>query len=211
MQLNLFSVSIKEDAADKLAEIYRQSLHNLSITIPGFQGMMGMIDDDNHEFVSLALTQRPEEIFAARESSANTREVGLLEPFFTSEPVRELHHVEVRYFPKNRPIPENGYHYARVTRGYVKPSEVSTRVDQIRDSFVHSALYQPGCTGFLLCSKQDEGIVYGLSLWDSEQSRAASEGESGYYHREMERTRPGLPREPDRRYFRVIARQLPPR
>lgn len=211
MQLNLFSVSIRSDSAEQVSEIYRQSLDNLSKSIPGFQGMMGMIDDDNHQFVSLALTQRVEEILAARDSSDNAREVGLLESHFTSDPVRELHRVEVRYFPRRFPLPEHGFHYARVTRGYVKPSDVSEMVDEIRDSFVYSALYQPGCTGFLLSTNQSRGLVYGMSLWDSEASRATSEGESGYYEREMARTMQLLDQHPTRHNYRVIARHLPAR
>lgn len=211
MQLNLFSVSIKVNAADQVTAIYRNSLATLSRTIPGFQGMMGMIDDNRNEFVSLALTQRTEEIMAARDSSENAREVDLLRPHFSSEPIRELHRVEVRYFPRKRPIPQDGFHYARVTRGLVTPAEVPSHVDLIRDSFVHSALYQPGCTGFLLCSKQPEGIVLGMSLWDSEESRAISEGESGYYQRELVRTASTAVQHLTRHNYRVIARQLPPR
>lgn len=211
MQLNLFSVSIRDNAADEVTTIYRNSLANLSQTIPGFQGMMGMIDDERQVFVSLALTQREAEILAARNSSENVRELDLLRPHFTSEPVRELHRVEVRYFPRNQPVPQGGFHYARVTRGQVAPADVASHVDLVRDSFVHSALYQPGCTGFLLCSQQAEGVVLGMSLWDSEESRASSEGESGYYQRELVRTASTDVQHLTRNNFRVIARQLPPR
>ncbi len=85
--------------------------------------------------------------------------------------------------------PGRGKAAARVSTMRVKPDWFD-RADIRRDtSIIDAASKQPGYSGFLVLGNRELNQVLGMSFWDSMEHLERSEGGSGYYQQEMERTR----------------------
>lgn len=206
MHLNVFSVNVRTDAIDEVTAIFSDAMRALSTNVDGFYGMMGLIDDDAGEFLSIALNNRETEIFEARQSAVNQAEISRLRPYFVGEPSRAAYHVEVRYMPQNGSFPGEQAMFARATTGVMRPKDVQPTIERIRDSFVYSAIYQSGCVGFMLCSHLKSGTVFGFSLWSTLDDLLHSESDTGYYHQEMSKTESVLVKPVTRRTYRVFDR-----
>jgi hypothetical protein len=209
MHTNVFSVLVSMDAFDEAEVMYRQTIARFASTLPGFQGMMGLVDTETGEVLSVALNDTETGIMDARESEINQEEIGKFQHLFLSDPQREAYRMEVRYLPLNRPFPGDHAFYARVTTGWVKPSNLNKLVTFSRDSLIYAAIFEKGCAGFLLCSNRKTGKVFGMSMWESLEHLLFSESDEGYYHREMAKTGDMVLQPTERRIYRVFHRLMP--
>lgn len=79
--------------------------------------------------------------------------------------------------------------FARVSTGTVKPEWFDDQETQHDTSIIDAASRQPGYAGFLVLADRSNNQVKGMSFWDSKEHLEASEGGSGYYQQEMEKSR----------------------
>lgn len=207
--MNVLSVQVSMDALDQIEPMYHATMVRLSHNIPGFQGMMGLLDPETGEILSVALNDSEDLIVQARESEPNQEEVRKFQHLFVSEPQREVYRLDVRYMPRNRPFPGERAFFARSTTGWVDPRDVGKIIAMNRDSLIYAAIFEKGCAGFLLCSNRDTGKILGISMWESLEYLLLSESDEGYYHREMEKLRPLLIGPYERRVYRVFDRLMP--
>jgi heme-degrading monooxygenase HmoA len=73
--------------------------------------------------------------------------------------------------------------FARVSTGTVDPSAFDTT----NTAIIEAASQQPGYAGFLMLANRESNTLMGMSFWDSQEHLDASE--SGYYTREMDKSR----------------------
>ncbi len=185
MHINVLSVVCRLDAFDEASRMYRRTIATFAQNEPGFRGMMGMVNRETGQVMSIALKDTEAGLMAARESEVNQREIARYKHLFLSDIERETYKVEVRYMPMNRPFPGGDVCFARVTTGWVRPRDVNKIVKLSRDSVVFAAIYEKGCCGFFLCANHTTGKIMGFSMWDTMENLESSESTRGYYHREM--------------------------
>lgn len=194
------------DRFDETVRMYRETVNAFAERIPGFRGMMGMIDRSSGHLMSLGLHDSASELMSARDSELNQAQVERYQHLFLSDLERELYKVEVRYMPMNRPFPGQDVCYARVTSGFVQPRDVNKTIRRSRDSVVFSAIAEKGCCGFFLCANHETGKIMGFSMWDTIENLELSEGQRGYYHRELAKSDDLRTSPYERQIFEVFAR-----
>jgi hypothetical protein len=206
MYMNLFTVRVSKNHLPDVTAMFNATIKTSSQSIDGFQGMIGLIDDETGDVLSVALNDTERGALLARESPANKHQIERYTRYFVSPPERDLYRLEVRYTPHNRPFPGHEAHYARATTGWVKPANVASTLARSRDSLIYAAILERGCAGFLLGSIKEEGKILGISMWQSLEHMLLSEGDEGYYQREMASFQDVLLRPTIRRTYRVFDR-----
>lgn len=206
MYMNVFSTRVPVDSLPVVSGMFRETMANLASDVGGFRGMLGLVDDETGDILSVALNENSQGILDAREHSTNQAEVAKYAHLFEVQPSRSLYRLDVRYMPHNRPFPGDQATYTRATWGNVAVDSVASTIAQSRDSLIYSAIFEKGCAGFLLGSNPDTGKIIGFSLWQSLEYMLLSEGEEGYYQREMARYQGALLGPAVRRHYRVFDR-----
>lgn len=206
MYMNVFAVRIEAERLSEATSMFSETIAATAQAIDGFQGMMGLVDDETGDILSVALNERSENAIAARDSPVNRQQVERYAPYFASPPERELYRLDVRYIPHNRPFPGNQALFARATTGWVAPRKLASTLNRSRDSLIYSAILEQGCAGFLLGSIPEEGKILGISMWQTLEHMLLSESAEGYYHREMSALQDLMVRPNVRRIYRVFDR-----
>lgn len=211
MYMNVFAVRIDLGQVVRVTSMFSETIAETAASIAGFQGMMGLVDDETGDVLSVALNDHKDTALSARDNPVNTQQISRYAPHFVSEPERDLFRLDARYIPHNRPFPGPQAQFARATTGWVSPGKLSSILSRSRDTLIYSAILQKGCAGFLLGSIPEEGKILGISMWQSLEHMLLSEGEEGYYHREMSTFDDVLLRPTIRRSYRVFDRAFAPR
>lgn len=209
MHMNVFSVKVRIEDFDGVATTYGDTMATLASSVEGFKGMMGLVNRDAGHVMSISLIDKEPRLHDARTSDVNQNEIARYQHVFLCEPKRESFRVDARYMPMNRPFPGESAFYARVTTGRVLPRDVVRTIDRNRDSLIFAAIYEPGCCGYFLCSNRQKGVIFGMSLWDTEENLLRSESDRGYYHREMARNKDVLLGPYEYQSYEVFARLMP--
>lgn len=210
MYMNVFAVQFDREQLPQVTAMYSETISATARSIPGFQGMMGLVDDETGDVLSVALNDHMESTLEARDNPANQQQVERYAPYFVSGPERDLYRLDVRYIPQNRPFPSHQALFARSTMGWVQPRKLASILSRSRDSLVYAAILQQGCAGFLLGSIPEEGRILGISMWQSLEHMLQSEQSDGYYHREMSTFDDALVRPNIRRSYRIFDRAFGP-
>jgi quinol monooxygenase YgiN/heme-degrading monooxygenase HmoA len=209
MLVNVFSVKVRTDSIDEVTEQFKSTARTYASQIEGFQGMMGLIDDETGDTLSIGLLDNEPHLLDARESKLNMAEINRYVHTFVTEPERRSFKLELRYMPHNASFPGEEGVFARSTTGAVNPRNINRLIARSRDSLVFESVAAPGNAGFLLCSDHSTGTILGISMWKSMEALLDSESESGYYQREMDKHSDLMLSPYERRVYRVFDRLLP--
>lgn len=179
MHARVTTIEAEPDRFDDGIRLYRESGAEISGQ-QGFQEAVLLVNRDTGNGMSITLWESED---ALNESVGTFQRVSQrVGEALRGEPRRQTYEVLERRAGQNRK-------YARVSTGTLQAGRYEEMARQEDTSLIDAASRQPGYSGFLILGDRSNSKIIGISFWDSMEHLEASQGGSGYYEQEMDKTR----------------------